>query len=247
MRTKLTSLLWYCRPTFLLGLTITHITLFGLPAIRRFQEASVTVEEQMEAADSLPAPAITLCPFEVNFHGWKNITPEMANNFETMYQDKCADAESTQEFVDCVEQKTFSLNETIAQGATHGVFSSPIDLAEPKFWTVDTTTAVQGRCHTLNYTSKIGSNIEKDAILMKLDLNLSYFAFIHSHDFFLVTFNPLTLPTHDLVLDPAKMKSSFKSLVLKVVREGRIDREGQRCNLNPDYGFTLECSREGMM
>jgi hypothetical protein len=44
-------------------------------------------------------------------------------------------------------------------------------------------------------------------------------------------------------LHPAHIQSSFKTLILKVVREEKIDREGQQCNPNPNYGFT-RCVRQ---
>ena len=71
------ALLVLGKACFLLFLLLTHLVLFGVPALQRFLEAAVTVEESVEQAASLPAPAVTICPSEKFFSAWQNTTKYM--------------------------------------------------------------------------------------------------------------------------------------------------------------------------
>ena len=128
------------RNGFLLVLTILQLIFFGLPALKVFQDSGVSVEERMETGTSLPAPAVTLCPFEVNFSGWRNRSGSRQPHYLTSWDVHCHEAESTQDFVTCVEQKTFTLGETLSNGSSH---TPPLKVgACPRSDTMETEKAI---------------------------------------------------------------------------------------------------------
>ena len=66
--------------------------------------------EQVETEADLPAPTLTLCPAVKYFSGWKN-TSEL--NILHIYEEQCPGAASAEDFAACVEEKTFSLTDTV--------------------------------------------------------------------------------------------------------------------------------------
>ena len=220
---------------FLLFLLLTHLVLFGVPALQRFLEAGVTVEESVEQAASLPAPAVTICPSEKYFSAWKNTTRYM---FYDAYEAMCGEAASAQDVKDCVEEKTFNLTETFPFGSQQGMGLLVEDLSSQDFWISDTTVAVAGRCYTLNFTKHLRADVEEDSILFNLNKDLNYNWAIHSRDFFALTWNPLTLPLVQGELEYSKLLDSHRYLYLRAVRQERLNRVEQPCNPKPGYSFT---------
>ena len=221
---------------FLLSLLVTHLVLFGVPALQRFLEAGVTVVESVEQADSLPAPAVTVCPSEKYFSAWKNTTSYMFGN---TYEVMCGGAASGQDFMDCVKEKTFNFTETFPSGSHLGLPGAVIeDLSSPDFWISDTTVAVLGRCFTLNFTRQLKAEVEEDSLMFNLNKDLDYNWFIHTLDFFMITWNPLTLPTIQGELEYGKQLDSHRYLYLRAVRQERLNRAEQPCNPDPGYSFS---------
>ena len=52
--------------------------------------------------------------------------------------------------------------------------------------------------------------------MFNLNNNLSYFIFLHEPDFFLVTYNPVTMPTTDTMLTFDEIDYSYMTLTLEV-------------------------------
>ena len=52
--------------------------------------------------------------------------------------------------------------------------------------------------------------------MFNLNKNLSYFIFLHEPDFFLVTYNPVTMPTTDTMLTFDEIDYSYMTLTLEV-------------------------------
>ena len=147
---RMAALLVLGKACFLLFLLLTHLVLFGVPALQRFLEAGVTVEESVEQAASLPAPAVTICPSERNFSAWKNTTrSRIYNTYHTM----CGGAASAQDVKDCVEEKTFNFTETFPFRSQQGMGLLPRvlprvlveDLSSPEILVSETMVAVAGK------------------------------------------------------------------------------------------------------
>ena len=112
------------------------------------------------------------------------------------------------------------------------------DLSSPDYWLSDTTVAVAGRCYTLNFTKHLKADVEEDSILFNLNKSLNYNWWIHSLDFFMLTWNPLTLPTIQEQLEYGKLLDSHRYLYLRAVRQERLNRVEQPCNPEPGYSFS---------
>ena len=85
---------------------------FGLPCIKRFFANEITVSEFVEKKTLLKPPAITICP-----HNWKYDSPPIMPVGH--YKNNCGDESGAKDFSDCVENKTFGIDELVVS-ATQG-------------------------------------------------------------------------------------------------------------------------------
>ena len=223
------------RFVFLAGLVISHFFFFAIPAYKEYTAKSVAVEVFEEDAKYLPPPTITLCPYKYWFSGWKNATVATPN-FLGSYGEHCEDAETKEDILQCIENKTFNLTDTLPARAFRGIMVD--DISSSDFWITDFTAAVDGRCFTLNYTEPMGADILKDGFLFDLNPDLAYLIYIHRPDFFLVSYIPLTMPTllydYDLTMSGPNI---HQMLFLQVYREEKLNRAGHVCNEDKDYNF----------
>ena len=217
------SLLYLGQLAFFLVLSLTWVIFFAAPALTRFLGDGVTVEESTEESSSLPPPAITLCPMEGFLNGWKNLS---GPNWESNWSAHCPDAASTDDFVACLEAKTRNLTEILPSevtpydlGATRslGPPYPPPSLMDPDLWVTEVTAALQGRCYTLNYTEPLKTDPSVDGLLFNFDPALTYYAFIHQPGFFLFSFNPLSLPDINLLLEESSVGMAYHYLYIQVV------------------------------
>ena len=162
----MSSLFGFGRVVFLLGLVIFHFIFFAIPAFHDYTTHSVAVEVLEEDAESLPPPAITLCPYKYWFSGWKNAS-KTAPNFLGSYDEHCEGSESREDILECIDTKTFNLTDALPARAFRGIFVD--NISSPDFWITDFTAAGDGRCFTLNYSKPLAADILKDGFL--LDLN----------------------------------------------------------------------------
>ena len=132
-------------------------------------------------------------------------------------QDNCADrnlrwcpgAKTSEEFKDCIEIETFNNSATARQGIAGNHLN-------PSAWTWDVTAAIDGRCFTLNFDQLLSIDISVDSLVFDLDKKMTYYLFLHQPDFFLVTYNPLTMPTVDMVLNFKDIGENYMTLFLEV-------------------------------
>ena len=75
---------------------------------------------------------------------------------------------------------------------------------------------MEKRSHTLIYKKPIGIDLREESLMFNLNNNLSYFIFLHEPDFFLVTYNPVTMPTTDTTLTFDEIDDSYMTLTLEV-------------------------------
>ena len=167
----------------------------------------------------------------------------------------CGDANNTEDIVDCVESKTFAPEETVVNAfrgftvptadlteprqetyfdfklslfnffSTISIWLRFLPHFNCRYWTWDVTNAMQGRCYTIQYDQKLQIEMEKDSLIIDLNKELRLFVFLHQPGFFLLTYNSLTMPTLDLVLDHTEVGDSYLTLMLEVVQHQRLSRE----------------------
>ena len=58
--------------------------------------------------------------------------------------------------------------------------------------------------------------------MFNLNKNLSYFIFLHEPDFFLVTYNPVTLPSTDQTLSYQEVGDNYMTLTLEVKQQSGV-------------------------
>ena len=100
------------------------------------------------------------------------------------------------------------------------------------------TNAMQGRCYTIEYDQKLEIEMEKDSLIIDLIENLRDLFVLHQPGFFLLTYNSLTMPTYDMVLDHNEIGDSYLTLMLEVVKHEKLSRLGSLCEESLDYNFT---------
>ena len=104
----------------------------------------VTTEEHTERSpEGLKPPAVTIIAYEHSFYGWKNSTLKYQDNYKII----CKGADSSDNFVSCVKNHTFSREEVVST-AYKGFFldyPEAENLTEDDSWSWDLTSALQGR------------------------------------------------------------------------------------------------------
>ena len=226
---------------FFLSLFSICLFEFGRPCIQKFFDRGATVNEFVTKTTSLKPPAITICPQK-----WKNNTsPSFPYG---NYMKNCKDANGSNDFSNCVANKTFGIDEVIIsarQGWNLTEDVSMLDLSDSNIWTSDMTITTGGRCYTLKYDQHFKVDPETDSIVIDLVVG-DYYIILHNPDFLLTTMNPLALPLNLITFDLQEFTNkSFLGLTLEVVQRQNLDREEVPCNPSPDYNFTA-CVKKGL-
>ena len=69
------------------------------------------------------------------------------------------------------------------------------------------------------YTKPIGIDLREESLMFNLNPDLSYFIFLHEPDFFLLTYNPVTLPSTDTTLSFDEVSGGYMTLTLEVIKQ----------------------------
>ena len=210
-----TQLLKVLKVGFLLCLVSVCFLRFSFPAIKRFLDDKVIINESIEKHNSLRLPAITICPKK-----WKSALQVDSNHYER----HCGNASTAEDYMTCVTNKTYGFEE-IVQSATRGSRQIVEDSTNPKLWTWDVTFAAVGRCYTLNYDQLLKLNPSEDGIVLNL-VNIQendYYIYLSEPDFyFTATANPITMPVTMVTMHG--METGHLSIRLKMVRTEELNR-----------------------
>ena len=247
--TTMTKLLPVARCAFTLALAISQFIFFGVPALEKYSKAVVGEAKIIEKGSNLKAPvdpwgpleeglrppAITLCPFKHNYQGWKEATVQNRDMDDQSYNRWCKSANSTTEFENCIEEKTFALNDTVllAMKGWEGK-----NITAPNFWTLDVSQSLCGRCYTLDLDIKLGINALTEGIILQLNPNLTYTIFFHQPDFFRFAFNSVAMPSVQRIISLEEIGKKYFGFSLELVRRERLNRAENPCNPDVNYKFT---------
>ena len=205
---------------------------FGRPCLEKFFDNDVTVNEFVTENTSLEPPAITICPKK-----WKNDTsPSFPFG---NYKKNCKDANGSNDFSNCVANKTYGIDEVIVSARQGWVEDKmKLELSDPNLWSSDMTITSGGRCYTLKHDQHFKVDPETDSIVIDLIVG-DYYIILHNPDFLLTTMNPLALPLNLITFDRHEFtNTSFLGLTLEVVQRQNLNRKEVPCNPSPDYNFT---------
>ena len=220
----------------LLGLFL-HI--FGLPALRRYQDREVLVVTSVRDTDGLEAPAVTvIVNRNKTLTGWKPdmfITTKFVENFCSNHLSK------NQTITTCIEEQTYNLSE-ISQKVSVGIGrgSRPAKV----FWTEDFTHSYTGRQYTLKIPKRLSVGKLNDLVRISFQPNLVYSLFLHDENYFYISKNPVSGPpsVHKIV-DP-DMLPYYYQIGLTEVNE--LNLPNDPCSEDPDYNFNA-CVKENFL
>ena len=215
----------------IVALLAVFINYFGLNSLERYQEKKVYVTSTQKLEDFIPAPAVTICPFDP----FRDVPPEvmmMGNPFEALCGSSDGNATA---IVNCIENLAYNLTEVVsleAKGSMpmHRENNASGPVAE--HWKAEFT---NGRSLCLIHRSPhhFGSDDFAHALVIGLNPDLEYHVFIHDPNFFVLSHNP------GLGLNKLSLHNN-RSIFLKltVVEHHNLDVPNKRCNPQTGYSFT---------
>ena len=174
-------------------------------------------------------------PLKYNYQGWKQATVENRDMDDQSYNRWCKSANSTTEFENCIEEKTFALNDTVLL-ALKGWEGE--NITAPEFWTSDVPQSLSGRCYTLDLDIKLGINALTEGIILQLNPNLTYTIFFHQPDFYRFSFNSVAMPSVQRIISLEEIGNKYFGFSLELVRRERLNRAENPCNPDVNYKFT---------
>ena len=223
---KLVIQLW------LLGLFF-HI--FGLPALKRFQDKKVVVVTSTKESGGTPAPAVTIVASGNDTKsGWKEKGP-----ISKFVEQNCNEANSTKTIIDCIERQTYDIFEVV-KSVKFGLGYYSKKVKDP--WIEDFSYANAGRTYTLNISKKLHpSSVFRNPLRIVLKTDLLYDLFIHDPSFFYISRNPD--PAHPSIhkkVDPKELPYMYP-ITLTEVEELNVPDDP--CNEDPEYNYR-DCIKE---
>ena len=229
------SILALTRLIFTGFLVVVFLYFFGYPALMKYSEKSVLIKvSAITSLDSgIPPPSITFCPLTPTIPlatGWKNST----GDFHHVLQSECGLNKSSDQILNCVNKKTYSLNEALldAKVGMYGIKS----LMNSSYWTTYLTVLGFGNCFMLKYEDNFTTDWETNTINLSFNKDLMYDIFFHDPKFFMITAN--------LKINPAaRFRKAFLPNVTKqfdvypivVTEHRRINRAEAPCVEDKDY------------
>ena len=185
----------------------------------------VIVLNSKRKVTNIPPPAITVF---ANRHriGWKSPMPGFFP--ADILRHHCEN--STVPLTECVEENTFDLSETIHSAHLWHTKYKTTPLTGSKIWTTHFTSVEFGRGYTMRFAWN--SSADYDQVYLLLNNSLEYTIFIHDPNYFLVSKNPLAMPTLYVTINPIQSFSHFEQLL---VTEHQLLE-----NCEPELGYSFQ-------
>ena len=100
---------------------------------------------------------------------------------------------------------------------------------------VKTLPAHNGQFYTYDFDEEIGLNLESDLLVIQLNKNLTYYLFLHSPDLNLITYNSMTMPIYQGIVDFDQIGNKLCTFMMKLIRHEMINWPLSTCNPEPGY------------
>ena len=212
-------------------LCILFFRFFGWSTFAKWERQDVQIVIRKEARDSLPPPAVTICPIMVGSDtGWNSDVQGLAN---------CEDQEDMEA---CVRMKTFALQDIVSNSSILTYARDKNDLEEEEFidsslWTSRMTETDNGICHTLTYDKDI---FKRTYLQIGLNYNLTA-VFLHDPKFFVFKDTNVFIPF-------LKLNDVFnKEFIILATTKKRMKRKSKfDCNEDENYNFG-DCVRQNIV
>ena len=221
-------------------LFVLFLKYFGLVSWQRYREQRVVLTSSDESIESLPPPAITLCPIDhqdqIGFIDAIGEEDEPAVGWKGKLISHLCQGKEGDEIVDCIEERAVDQT-TIANYITSG-FQKERSLPEKIFWRTEFSHVIAGLCSTIEIPYPLGIDLAKEAIWVGLNNSYAFIVYIHDPSFFLINNNP-SLPINAWLQDKGMI--AYK---MYVAQRHNINVPGiKECNSEPTYSFRA-CIKE---
>ena len=220
---------WYCSKTLetviIIILSVIFLRFFGLSTLAKWNRQDVQIVSRKELRDSLPPPAVTICPKIKADSGWKPETQDVPG------LEKCKGQPDLEE---CVIKNTFSLDEVVDETyrltyAEDKEVLEESELINESLWISRMTETTNGMCHTLVYDQHIN---QRSYFGIRLNPNLTAAVFLHDPNFFVFKSTNVFIPF-------LKLNDVFmKEFIITATTKKRMRRESKfECNEDENYNF----------
>ena len=182
------------------------------------------IVRRKEPRDSLPPPAVTICP-KIKDSGWKPETQDVPG------LEKCKGQADLEE---CVIKNTFSLDEVVDEAyrlyyAEDKEVLEESELINESLWISRMTETPNGMCHTLVYDQHID---QRSYFGIRHNPNLTAAVFLHDPKFFVFKSTNVLIPF-------LKLNDIFrKEYIIIATTKKRMRRESKfDCHEDENYNF----------
>ena len=222
-----------------LVLFVIFLHFFGIKSLERYLEKKVLVTKTNKLMGFIPAPAITICPFnpETRLVFPNNFSKEEEHKMrENTFGYLCGHLYGNASgIVDCIEELAYNLSSVVLK-ETRGMERDAWDQfgteLKPENWRVESFDA-KGLCFVYLSPRHFGNNDMLEAITLHLKPYLEYRMFIHDPNFFVMSKNP-GLNMNMLIVG----QNMTKMVRLTVIEHHNLDVPSKRCNRDLGYNFT---------
>ena len=87
----------------------------------------------------------------------------------------------------------------------------------------------------MDFDQEIEMNLEGDLLVIQLNKNLTYYLFLHSPDLNLITYNSMTMPIYQGIVDFDRIGNKLCTFMMKLIRHEMINWPLSTCNPEPGY------------
>ena len=229
----------FCKLLVVFVLFVIFLHFFGIRSLERYLKKKVLVTKTNELVAFIPAPAITICPFNPGTgHVFENdfSKEEKHEMRENVVGYLCGHLDgNASAIVDCVEELAYNLSSVVLR-ETRGMERDAWDQfgteLKPENWRVESFDA-KGLCFVYLSPYHFGNNDALEAITLHLRHDLKYNIYIHDPNFFVLSKNP------GLNMNMLHVEQNLTKVVrLTVIEHHNLDVPSKRCNRDLGYNFT---------
>ena len=177
------------RPLLQLTLITIFLVYFGLPAMGKFMERKVMVVESKREVEGIPAPTITVNARNLTTRrGWKG-------------KKNCFNLPIEESLESCIKEETFGFTDVV-EDVILG-YTAKRSLVQSESLTVsESVTSWGGKYFKLLPAEVLGPNYHDQMLLLSLYHGFIYKLFISDPNYFVLTSNPVYLPTIMKTVNP---------------------------------------------
>lgn len=177
------------RPLLQLILITIFLVYFGLPAMGKFMERKVMVVESKREVEGIPAPTITVNARNLTTRrGWKG-------------KKNCFNLPIEESLESCIKEETFGFTDVVKDVILG--YTAKRSLVQSESLTVrESVTSWGGKYFTLLPAEVLGPNYHDQMLLLSLYHGFIYKLFISDPNYFVLTSNPVYLPTIMKTVNP---------------------------------------------